>query len=178
MLITGIKGTLGYLDPEYARGHTLTEKADVYAFDVLLFEELCAGKVLDTKLPEPEMNLARWAKNCIEDGTLYRAIDPYLIGKMAPRVFQGGRFWESDQSSKFGPSESSRNKTEAYEADTQGSVETVPCMTARISTSEFNYAFHLTPGQKLVRLFWLSTMILNSTSPRPFSLSELVLLLY
>ncbi|KAE8690121.1 putative Malectin/receptor-like protein kinase family protein [Hibiscus syriacus] len=87
-LITGIKGTRGYLDPEYARGHTLTEKSDVYAFGVVLFEVLCARKALDTKLAGDKMNLAHWAKNCIEDGTLYRVIDPNLIGKIAPECFK------------------------------------------------------------------------------------------
>ncbi|KAE8690123.1 Receptor-like protein kinase ANXUR2 [Hibiscus syriacus] len=87
-LITGIKGTRGYLDPEYARGHTLTQKSDVYAFGVVLFEVLCARKALDTKLAGDKMNLAHWAKNCIEDGTLYRVIDPNLIGKIAPECFK------------------------------------------------------------------------------------------
>ncbi|KAE8703890.1 putative Malectin/receptor-like protein kinase family protein [Hibiscus syriacus] len=87
-LVTEVKGTRGYLDPEYARGHTLTEKSDVYAFGVVLFEVLCARKALDTKLAEDKMNLARWAKNCIEDGTLYRVIDRNLIGKIAPECFK------------------------------------------------------------------------------------------
>ncbi|KAK6279971.1 hypothetical protein POUND7_020238 [Theobroma cacao] len=88
MLNTGIKGTLGYLDPEYARGHSLTEKSDVYSFGVVLFEVLCARKALDKKLPEGQVNLAHWARNCIGDGTLYQVIDPYLIGKMAPECFK------------------------------------------------------------------------------------------
>ncbi|XP_017975355.1 PREDICTED: receptor-like protein kinase FERONIA [Theobroma cacao] len=88
MLNTGIKGTLGYLDPEYARGHSLTEKSDVYSFGVVLFEVLCARKALDKKLPEGQVNLAHWARNCIADGTLYQVIDPYLIGKMAPECFK------------------------------------------------------------------------------------------
>ncbi|GMJ16115.1 FERONIA [Hibiscus trionum] len=88
MLITGVKGTRGYWDPEYYRGHTLTEKSDVYSFGVVLFEVLCGRKALDTKLPQDQMNLACWAKKCIEDGTLYRVIDPYLIGKIAPECFK------------------------------------------------------------------------------------------
>ncbi|XP_022759137.1 receptor-like protein kinase FERONIA [Durio zibethinus] len=88
MLDTKVKGTRGYLDPEYARGHGLTEKSDVYSFGVVLFEVLCGRKALDRKLPEGQVNLAYWARTCIADGTLYTVIDPYLIGKIAPECFK------------------------------------------------------------------------------------------
>ncbi|XWS75694.1 hypothetical protein CRYUN_Cryun01aG0113500 [Craigia yunnanensis] len=88
MLNTVVKGTRGYLDPEYARGHPLTEKSDVYSFGVVLLEVLCARKALDQKLPDVQMNLVHWARKCIADGTLYKVIDPYLIGKIAPEGFK------------------------------------------------------------------------------------------
>ncbi|KAG8489370.1 hypothetical protein CXB51_017498 [Gossypium anomalum] len=61
MLITGIKGTHSYMDPK---------------------------KAVNTKLPESQMSLAHWAKQCIADGTLYKIIDPYLIGKIALECFK------------------------------------------------------------------------------------------
>ncbi|KAK9011930.1 hypothetical protein V6N11_040002 [Hibiscus sabdariffa] len=88
MVNTGVKGTWGYLDPEYARGHSLTEKSDVYSFGVVLFEVLCARKALDKRLSVEQMNLAHWVKKCIADGTLYQAIDPRLKGKIAPECLK------------------------------------------------------------------------------------------
>ncbi|EEF28053.1 Serine/threonine-protein kinase PBS1, putative [Ricinus communis] len=84
---TIVKGTWGYLDPEYARRHQLTEKSDVYSFGVMLLEVLCARKPLNQKLEEEEKNLACWARKCIENGTIHQIIDPYLMGNISPDCF-------------------------------------------------------------------------------------------
>ena len=87
----------------------------------------------------------------------YVPTDNITLNCGAPSDSNGrdGRFWSGDKSSKFGPVESSQNKSEAYEADSQGdSVEIVPYMTARVSSSEFKYTFPVTPGQKFVRLYF------------------------
>ncbi|XP_024019996.1 receptor-like protein kinase FERONIA [Morus notabilis] len=85
---TAVKGTFGYMDPEYAQSRQLTDKSDVYSFGVVLFEVLCARKPVDVKLEEDQRNLAQWARKSIKEGRIQNIIDPYLIGKIAPECFK------------------------------------------------------------------------------------------
>ncbi|XP_024019929.1 receptor-like protein kinase FERONIA [Morus notabilis] len=85
---TAVKGTFGYMDPEYAQSRQLTDKSDVYSFGVVLFEVLCARKPVDVKLEEDQRNLAQWARKSIKEGRIQNIIDPYLIGKIAPECLK------------------------------------------------------------------------------------------
>eukprot|EP00253_Pinus_taeda_P015558 PITA_15558 len=82
---TVVKGTFGYLDPEYFNTQMLTEKSDVYSFGVVLLEILSGRAPIDTNLPEEEINIVRWVTPYLLEtdengGKIIDVIDKRLCG--------------------------------------------------------------------------------------------------
>ncbi|KAM7485586.1 hypothetical protein LguiA_001595 [Lonicera macranthoides] len=77
---THVKGTFGYVDPEYFLTRRLTRKSDVYSFGVVLLEVLCGRPSVDSGLHEDQRGLARWAQHCIKEGNVERIVDPNIRG--------------------------------------------------------------------------------------------------
>uniref|UniRef100_A0A6N2N264 Protein kinase domain-containing protein n=1 Tax=Salix viminalis TaxID=40686 RepID=A0A6N2N264_SALVM len=81
---TVVKGSFGYMDPEYYRRQHLTEKSDVYSFGVVLFEVLCARPPVIPSSPNEKASLAEWARKFYQRGTVDQIVDPHLKGEAAP----------------------------------------------------------------------------------------------
>ncbi|KAK2656278.1 hypothetical protein Ddye_009330 [Dipteronia dyeriana] len=71
---TGIRGTRGYVAPEWHRKLPVTVKADVYSFGVVLLEIICCRKNLDQSLLEDQVILEDWVYQCFEGGELGRLV--------------------------------------------------------------------------------------------------------
>ncbi|XVE78821.1 hypothetical protein DITRI_Ditri14bG0008700 [Diplodiscus trichospermus] len=69
---TAIRGTKGYVAPEWFRNLPVTAKVDVYSFGVLLVEIICCRKsVVDEENGEGHNSiLTYWAYDCYVEGTM------------------------------------------------------------------------------------------------------------
>lgn len=83
---TDVKGTYGYLDPEYFYSRKLTVKSDVYAFGVVLLEVMFARPPVNTSFEELEQrSLVLWAQKCCKKGKLLDMIDTSLKEQVSPQ---------------------------------------------------------------------------------------------
>jgi len=82
---TDVKGSLGYLDPEYYMSLWLTQKSDVYSFGVILLEALCGRAPIASRVEKEQEFLVAWVKRCFHGGNVHETVDPVLKGSMRPK---------------------------------------------------------------------------------------------
>ncbi|XP_057761629.1 nodulation receptor kinase-like [Arachis stenosperma] len=75
-----VRGTAGYLDPEYYTTQQLSEKSDVFSFGVVLLEIVSGREPLDIKRPRNEWSLVEWAKPYIRASKIEEIVDPGIKG--------------------------------------------------------------------------------------------------
>lgn len=83
-----IKGTFGYLDPEYFYTGKLTSKTDVFAFGVVLFEILSGRLAVDRSLEEDQCSLVRWAQKCEKERKIDQLVDSSIAGTIASKCLR------------------------------------------------------------------------------------------
>ncbi|XP_050224389.1 PTI1-like tyrosine-protein kinase At3g15890 [Mercurialis annua] len=80
-LTTRVKGTLGYLAPEYAMWGKVSDSCDVYSFGILLLEIFSARKPLE-KLPGGiKRDIVQWVTPYVQKGAFDHIADSRLKGK-------------------------------------------------------------------------------------------------
>ncbi|XP_010108662.2 G-type lectin S-receptor-like serine/threonine-protein kinase LECRK3 [Morus notabilis] len=64
--ITGIRGTRGFVAPEWHKNLPITAKADVYSFGIVLLVIICCRRSVDINLPDREAILVDWVHECFK----------------------------------------------------------------------------------------------------------------
>ncbi|KAH7447055.1 hypothetical protein KP509_01G089300 [Ceratopteris richardii] len=77
-VVTQVKGTAGYLDPEYLKTYQLSTKSDVYAFGVLLIELITGRRPIEHDRDINERITLRWAYSNFQKGRLAELLDPRM----------------------------------------------------------------------------------------------------
>ncbi|XP_071694871.1 probable serine/threonine-protein kinase PBL7 [Rutidosis leptorrhynchoides] len=73
-----VKGTFGYLAPEYFQHGKVSDKTDVYAFGVVLLELITGRKPIESRRGAGEENLVLWAKPLLQQGSIEKLLDPRI----------------------------------------------------------------------------------------------------
>ncbi|XP_076907434.1 putative serine/threonine-protein kinase PBL22 isoform X2 [Bidens hawaiensis] len=87
---TRVRGTFGYLDPEYTFTERLTRKSNVFAFGVVLFELLCGRvAVLDNCHDDThELSLVKWVLESIKKKKVDDIIDLKIKSQISPKCLK------------------------------------------------------------------------------------------
>ncbi|KAI3805411.1 hypothetical protein L1987_27769 [Smallanthus sonchifolius] len=86
-VVTKVRGTVGYLDPEYMRTYELTSKSDVYSFGILLIEILTGRSPIEYKRPPEEKVTVTWASGKYKEGDITDLVDPQMKESLETEIF-------------------------------------------------------------------------------------------
>ncbi|KAE8704828.1 Nodulation receptor kinase [Hibiscus syriacus] len=75
-----VRGTAGYMDPEYYSTQQLSAKSDVFSFGVVLLETISGREPLNIQRPLNEWSLVEWAKPFIRESKIDEIVDPNRKG--------------------------------------------------------------------------------------------------
>ncbi|XP_024042091.1 probable serine/threonine-protein kinase PBL28 [Citrus clementina] len=81
-----VRGTFGYVDPEYRRNHHVSTSGDVYSFGVVLLQLLSGQRVINLGDNRP-MPLDKMAKFVMRGGNIAKFADPKINGEYSVEAF-------------------------------------------------------------------------------------------
>ncbi|XP_023917822.1 nodulation receptor kinase [Quercus suber] len=81
-----VRGTFGYVDPEYQSNHRVNSSADVYSFGIVLLQIVSGKKVTILNLKKP-MPLSKMARVHSRSGRFAEFSDPKLDGEYSTEAF-------------------------------------------------------------------------------------------
>ncbi|XP_065039384.1 G-type lectin S-receptor-like serine/threonine-protein kinase At2g19130 [Musa acuminata AAA Group] len=80
-VLTTVRGTIGYLAPEWITGSAITPKADVYSFGLMLHEIVSGSRNTETREEWNRFYFPLWAAIKLQEGDTLCLLDPRLKGK-------------------------------------------------------------------------------------------------
>ncbi|CAL9779621.1 unnamed protein product [Musa acuminata subsp. burmannicoides] len=80
-VLTTVRGTIGYLAPEWITGSAITPKADVYSFGLMLHEIVSGRRNTETREEWNRFYFPLWAAIKLQEGDTLCLLDPRLKGK-------------------------------------------------------------------------------------------------
>ncbi|KAF7031625.1 hypothetical protein CFC21_042929 [Triticum aestivum] len=75
---TMVKGTVGYVDPDYLNTNHLTERSDVYSFGVLLVELITGRRPVERNRGRQQRLSTEWALRKCREGDVVVVMDPRM----------------------------------------------------------------------------------------------------
>ncbi|GMJ03567.1 hypothetical protein like AT5G24080 [Hibiscus trionum] len=97
---TGIRGTRGYVAPEWHRNLPITVKADVYSFGIMLFEIVCCRRSVEADVPENEQVLVHWVYDCFKANEVEKLVrNEEITNSKLERTIKVGLWCTQDEAS-------------------------------------------------------------------------------
>ncbi|KAG5232813.1 G-type lectin S-receptor serine/threonine-protein kinase [Salix suchowensis] len=140
---TNLRGTVGYLAPEWIRNERVTSKVDVYSFGVMLLEIICCRRHIDPSRVEEESEeddlvLSDWVISCMAAGKLETVVghDPEVLSDFErfERMALVG-LWCIHPDAMFRPS--MKKVTQMLEGTLEIGIP--PSLSDQMSVSNYNY---------------------------------------
>ncbi|CAM8958319.1 unnamed protein product [Rhodiola kirilowii] len=76
-----VKGTVGYIPPEYGMGGNVSRQGDMYSYGILLLEMVTGKKPID-EIFKDGLNLHNFCKLALSESTLTDVLDPCLLTEL------------------------------------------------------------------------------------------------